>query len=121
MRAQGGEIQNIILIISNLANEKKAEIKKLQLEEQLRAVYKMEAIGQLAGGVAHDFNNILGTISGYADIIRQKYAGDPRLEKYAGMILTAVTGAADLTSKLLTFARKGKLQMVPLDVNRLIF
>jgi len=113
-------IEAHIATIRDITARKRTEFENMRLQEQFRAVYKMEAIGQLAGGVAHDFNNILGAISGYADIIRQRYMNDPKLDKYAGMILSAATRAADLTSKLLTFARKGKLQMIPFNVHQVL-
>ena len=110
----------LVCIIRDVTEKKKAQNEKSKLEEQFRAVYKMEAIGQLAGGIAHDFNNILGAISGYADIIRHRYTGDEKLEKYSQKILSAATRASDLTNKLLTFARKSKLQMNGFDVHSLL-
>jgi two-component system, cell cycle sensor histidine kinase and response regulator CckA len=120
VRNDAGEPNAFICIFRDITGRKRAELENMHLQEQFRAVYKMEAIGQLAGGVAHDFNNILGAISGYADIIRQKYSQDPKLDKYASMILSAATRAADLTSKLLTFSRRGKLQMTPFNVHQVL-
>ncbi len=107
----------VISIVRNITERKKSELEKSKLEDQFRAIYKMEAVGQLAGGIAHDFNNIMGAISGYADIIRHRYGEDPKLDKYAQMILSATTRASDLTGKLLTFARKSKLQMAAFDIH----
>ncbi|NLG17859.1 MAG: response regulator [Fibrobacter sp.] len=107
----------VISIVRNITERKKSELEKSKLEDQFRAIYKMEAVGQLASGIAHDFNNIMGAISGYADIIRHRYGEDPKLDKYAQMILSATTRASDLTGKLLTFARKSKLQMTAFDIH----
>jgi PAS domain S-box-containing protein len=75
------------------------------LEEQLRQSQKMEAVGRLAGSVAHDFNNILGVISGYAELIELR-GGDEAIRCKAGKILAATTKASSLTKQLLAFGRK---------------
>ncbi|MFW6221042.1 MAG: response regulator [Fibrobacterota bacterium] len=94
---------------------------KRRLEMMLHHSQKMDAIGQLAGGIAHDFNNMLAGISGYANIIRRNYSkNDPKLEKYVCTIIKATDRAADLTNKLLAFARKGKYQMVPVNMHKVI-
>ncbi len=94
---------------------------KRRLENMLHHSQKMDAIGQLAGGIAHDFNNMLAGISGYANIIKRKFAqDDPKLDQYVTTIIKATNRAADLTNKLLAFARKGKYQMVPIDLHRTI-
>ncbi len=109
----------LILIkdISDLKNEKKENAKR---EEQNRAIYKMEAIGQLAGGIAHDFNNILGAISGYADIIQNLYNSDEKITKYTKMIISAASRASELTGKLLIFSRKKRMQMLAFDVHTIL-
>ena len=94
---------------------------KLLLKEELLESRKLEAIGQLAGGVAHDFNNILGAISGYAELIQKRFGTDiPKLEKYTSTILAAARRAAELTAQLLTFARKGSYRMERCDAHQLI-
>lgn len=75
------------------------------LEEQLRQSQKMEAVGRLAGSVAHDFNNILGVISGYAELIELR-GGDDAIRGKASKILAATTKASSLTKQLLAFGRK---------------
>jgi len=91
-----------------------------KLENQLRDVQKMEAVGQLAGGVAHDFNNILSTISGYAHLAQTDLAeNDPRrcdIEQ----ILKASERGADLTRSLLAFSRKQVTMMTAIDLNAVI-
>jgi two-component system, cell cycle sensor histidine kinase and response regulator CckA len=90
------------------------------VEEQLRQAHKMEAIGQLAGGVAHDFNNQLTSIMGFADLIRHSAAGGKDLSEYADGILLSANRAADLTRQLLAFAHKGKYQTVWVDIHQVI-
>ena len=82
-----------------------AERSKRQ-EEQLRRTQKMEALENLTGGVAHDFNNILGIIRGYSDILHKKVCHDKKLDKYAREINKAVERGTKITRKLLAFSRK---------------
>ncbi|MES2466469.1 MAG: response regulator [Verrucomicrobiota bacterium] len=88
-----------------------------QLEAQFIEAQKMEVIGQLAGGVAHDFNNILMTIMGYTDLLTMELAQDSPLLEYAGEIRHASERAAGLTRQLLVFSRKETVQPVVLDFN----
>ena len=89
------------------------------LQNALRQSEKMHAIGQLAGGVAHDFNNQLTGIVGYAELLLQRNAAHEQRTLVEG-ILVASQRAADLTSKLLAFARKGTNQQIAVDVHVLI-
>jgi PAS domain S-box-containing protein len=91
-----------------------------QLEDQLRQAGKMEAVGQLAGGVAHDFNNILTAILGYADLLNADLAADDRRREDVGEIRKAAQRAAALTRQLLAFSRKQVLEPRALDVNVLV-
>jgi two-component system, cell cycle sensor histidine kinase and response regulator CckA len=91
-----------------------------QLEEQFIQSQKMEVVGHLAGGVAHDFNNILSVIFGYADLMMQKLDSDDPLRKYAEEVRYAGDRAAALTRQLLVFSRKEALQPAVLDPNQLI-
>ena len=90
------------------------------LEEQLRDAQKMEAVGRLAGGVAHDFNNVLTVVSGHAELLRDVVAG-PQGQEDITVILDAVRRASDLTRQLLAFSRLQELDLVilnPADVVR---
>ena len=97
----------------------KETIEKLKLKDQLMQSQKMEAIGQLAGGVAHDFNNQLGGIIGSAELIKH-FTQDEKILKYADLILGAAQSSANLTKQLLAFARKGKETSMPVDLNKTI-
>lgn len=97
----------------------KETVEKLKLKDQLMQSQKMEAIGQLAGGVAHDFNNQLGGIIGSAELIKH-YTQDEKINKYADLILSAAQSSANLTKQLLAFARKGKETSMPVDLNKTI-
>ena len=93
---------------------------RLRLEQQLRQSQKMDAIGQLTGGVAHDFNNLLTVITGAADILTDGLSGEPELAAIGGMIEQAASRGADLTRQLLAFARKQPLQPRDTDINSLV-
>jgi PAS domain S-box-containing protein len=90
-----------------------------QLEEQLRQSQKMEAIGQLAGGVAHDFNNILTVIQGHASLLSAANLNES-VGKSTEQIVQAAERAAGLTRQLLTFSRRQLIQPQKLDANRMV-
>src|SRR5262249_46710033 len=93
---------------------------RLQAEEQLRQSQRMEAVGQLTGGIAHDFNNILTVITGTIEILASAAADRPKLAEIAKMIDDAAERGAELTSRLLAFARKQPLKPRKVDINGLI-
>jgi PAS domain S-box-containing protein len=90
------------------------------LEQELRQAQKMEALGQLTGGVAHDFNNLLAVITGNLEIAEEHAQGVPGLDRAVARAMTAAEIGADLTQRLLAFARRRPLQPQLLDVNRLV-
>jgi len=96
------------------------EAEKGNLEQQLRQAHKMEAIGTLAGGVAHDFNNILSTIEGYALLLRDNVKKKGHIRNYVDQIVAGVERAADLTRRLLAFSRNQVINPAPLDLNETI-
>ncbi len=89
-------------------------------DEHLRQAQKMETIGQLTGGIAHDFNNILTVITGTIEILEEGVAADESLAAIARMIDEAALRGAELTQRLLAFARRQPLQPRTTDVNALI-
>jgi len=90
---------------------------RLELEEQLHRAQRLDALGQLTGGVAHDFNNLLTVIQGNAELLTEELDGDPRRLPLAQMIATAAERGGDLTRRLLAFARRQTLEPRPIDVN----
>ena len=91
-----------------------------QLEEHLRQAEKMRAIGQLAGGVAHDFNNQLFGILGNAQLLKVALRDRPELAERADEIITIAGHSRDLTTSMLAFSRKGKFVQRLVDVNQLV-
>jgi signal transduction histidine kinase len=91
-----------------------------QIEKQFIEAQKMEVIGQLAAGVAHDFNNILAIIMGYSDLMTLKIAPDNEFKSYLETIRSSGERAASLTRQLLIFSRKQTVQLVVLDINEVL-
>jgi signal transduction histidine kinase/FixJ family two-component response regulator/CheY-like chemotaxis protein len=90
--------------------------RELMLENRLLQAQKLETIGSLAGGLAHDFNNILTTISGYSEMLLDEVQQSTPAYEKIGKILAAVTKARSLTNQILTFSRQVEQEKVPVDV-----
>ncbi|GFO70020.1 hypothetical protein GMLC_35990 [Geomonas limicola] len=88
-----------------------------KLEEQLRQAQKMESVGRLAGGVAHDFNNKLSVILGYAELIKLQYPAAQKLQEQLDAIQQAAEHSRDITAQLLTFSRKQLIRPQPMNLS----
>lgn len=106
--------------IANYVAVKRDVTREVELEQQLRQAQKMEAIGQLAGGVAHDFNNILTVIQGNASMLAEAGVQGEEIAECSNQILIASERAANLTRQLLVFSRKQIMQPVSLDLNEVL-
>jgi len=115
---QGGE--QIISFSVDLTERKKAAEAIAALDAQFRQAQKMEAVGRLAGGVAHDFNNILSVIMSYADLLMLDLGPGNRSRDDVEQILKAADRAAALTSQLLMFSRQQVIEPKVLDLNDVI-
>lgn len=113
LKDDSGVVTAVIEILLDVSDKRK-------LEEQLRQSQKMEALGQLAGGVAHDFNNILTAILGYSSLLQMKLPFDDPLRHNVEEILRSTTRASDLTQSLLAFSRKQVLNPKPIDLNETV-
>ncbi len=105
---------------TDVSDRRGAAEEKRRLEDQLHHSQKMEAIGQLAGGVAHEFNNIMTAIIGYGHLLAMKTEEHSSLHHYATQILTSAERAAGLTRSLLTFSRKQITNPHHINVNETI-
>jgi PAS domain S-box-containing protein len=106
----------------DITEEKAAEVDLAKTQDALRQSQKMEAVGQLTGGLAHDFNNLLAGISGSLELLERRLA-DGRLggiERYIVSAQSSARRAAALTQRLLAFSRRQTLDPKPTNVNRLI-
>ena len=120
IRGEDGQLLQVLATLQDQTPNKLAEGEKEQLTEQLLQSQKMEAVGQLAGGVAHDFNNMLSIILGNASLALMELKEGEHLQAEFSEILTAAERAKDLTMKLLTFARKEKLSTQAISVDKLM-
>ncbi len=110
----------LIHIVRDVTDRKKAEEERKKLEEQLRQTQKIEAIGLLAGGVAHDFNNILSAIIGYAYLTLMKMQDVDPLRHNLEQILESTNRATVLTQSLLAFSRKQPVNLSVINLNEVI-
>lgn len=101
----------------DITDHKQAEMEKDKLQSQLLQSQKMESIGRLAGGVAHDFNNMLSVMIGFADLAAKKISPADPIWQYMQEILKAGKRSVDLTRQLLAFARKQEISPVVLNIN----
>ena len=100
----------------DITREKEQALALANVEDALRQSQKMEAIGQLTGGVAHDFNNLLQVIQGSAEILKLPHLAEERRLRYVDAIASTARRAAILTSQLLSFARRQTLKPTVFDV-----
>ncbi|MFP6774249.1 MAG: PAS domain S-box protein, partial [Alphaproteobacteria bacterium] len=108
-----GEISGIGTIVMDTSAQKMAE-------ERLVQTHKMEAVGQLTGGVAHDFNNLLTAVMGNLDLLRDHLAGDEPAQKYLATAYRASVHGAELTDRLLAFSGHQALTSARIDINMII-
>lgn len=105
---------------TDVTDRRRAEEEKRHLENQLNHSQKLEAIGQLAGGVAHEFNNIMTAIIGFGHLLFMKTEENSQLRHFANQILTSAERASVVTRSLLTFSRKHVLYTHHVNVNETI-
>ena len=113
LRNDSGEIVGIVLVFRDITQQ-------MEREQQTRQAEKMQAVGQLAGGVAHDFNNMLAGIIGATELLGYRFGDDPKSQHLLKVILQASHSAADLVNKLLVFSRKGKTLNHVVDISPLV-
>lgn len=113
-------IDCVVAIVRDITERKLVQEEKEKLTEQLHQSHKMDAIGQLAGGVAHDFNNMLNAIAGSAELIKLKKNDPKKIDEYSDLIIKSADKAGYLTKQLLTFSRKAKKSSSNIDVAEVV-
>lgn len=127
-RNQSGEIRHVMVSTQNIELDQEACLllsavdvtEKFQLLDQLRDSQKLEAVGKLAAGVSHDFNNLLTVIQGNTEILKEELQGQSELSELNDEVDAATRRAAELTRQLLAFSRKQMLQMRAVNTNELV-
>ncbi|MBV1717258.1 MAG: response regulator [Desulfarculus sp.] len=120
MYTSNGQLAGVLGIGRDITERKRTEEEKLRLEEQYHQAQKVESIGRLAGGVAHDYNNALSVIIGFTELAMEEVGPAGPLRADLNQILTAAQRAADITRQLLAFARKQPAAPQVLDLNRTV-
>ncbi len=110
----------VLSVFRDITAVKKAEQERRDLESKFQQAQKMEAVGTLAGGIAHDFNNLLTGIRGRISLILEDIDADHPFREHLREIEAYVRSAADLTRQLLGYARGGKYEVRPVDLNALV-
>ena len=113
IRDGDGAPQSVFCIVSDVTD-------RLSLEEQLKQSQRLEAIGQLTGGVAHDFNNLLTVVLGNSEALVERLSDQPKLRHLAQISLTVAERGAELTHRLLAFSRRQALEPKSVDANDLL-
>lgn len=112
--------QAVLAIARDITARRRNELERLRLEDQFRESQKMEAIGRLAGGIAHDMNNLLGAIMGLSSSLESILTPEDAMRKDIREILAACRKGRDLTRDLLGFARKGKYRKQRFILNQVV-
>lgn len=120
IRDNEGSPLSVLMGIRDLSNIRAAEEENAKLQHQLHQSQKMDALGKLTGGIAHDYNNMLGVIMGYAKLLEDALDEQPKLTKYAYEIYHAGERGTKLTNKLLAFSRKKISEANCINLNSLL-
>jgi len=120
IRDDSGEVIGFAKVTRDITERRNAQIALEQAREALFQSQKMEAIGQLTGGVAHDFNNLLMAIMGSMEILRRRIPQDPQLLRLVDNATQGVQRGSALTQRMLSFARRQELDARPVDVPSLV-
>lgn len=107
----------IVAVVRDIAERKRAEAERRRLETELAQLQRLESVGRLAGGVAHDFNNMLTPILSYAMMLRDDLPAEDERRVDLGEIVRSAERARDLVRQLLAFARRQNFELRPLDLN----
>jgi PAS domain S-box-containing protein len=115
-----GVLRGAFAVLSDITDIKQAEEDKQQLQDKLERAQRMESLGVLAGGVAHDLNNILGPLVAYPELVLMKLPVDSPVRKQIEIMGRSAREAADVIADLLSLARRGRYEMAPTHLNKVI-
>ena len=120
IRGSTGQLLGFAKVTRDMTERRKAQEELDRAQEALMQSQKMDAIGQLTGGVAHDFNNLLMVILGNLELLRIQERGNPRTSALIGNAVQAVNRGSMLTQRMLAFARRQSLNLAAIDVRRTV-
>jgi len=120
LTATGVVSDGLLAVGHDVTDARRAEAERFELEQRLLQSQKLEALGSLAGGVAHDMNNVLASVTGLASLLAEELPPDSPATELVSELLAASRRGADLTRNLLGFARKGRYRTEPTCVDALI-
>ena len=106
--------------VKDVTQEKWAQAERERLEQRLRQAAKMEAVGRFAGGISHDFNNVLTSVYAYAEMAFDEAPADSRVRRYAQNVLNAATRGRELVEQILTYSRSQRGKCEPVDVTHVV-
>jgi len=113
-------VQAVVINFRDITERKRAQAERERLEQRLRQAEKMEAVGRLAGGVAHDFNNVLAGVFAYGEMLFDEAPADSPLKRYAQNVLTAASRGRELVEQILAYSRSQRGKLVPVDVANVV-
>lgn len=113
-------VTHVLASVVDISERKHAEAEKASLNDQIQHAKRLESLGVMAGGTAHDFNNILQTISGNADLAKIKISKGQDISRYLDNIIQACQRAVDLTRQMLAYAGEGKMVCTRENINDII-
>lgn len=115
-----GNRRMLVAVVRDISERKRAEAERRRLEEELAQMRRMESIGRLAGGMAHDFNNMLTPILSYATMLRDELPADDERRADLGEVVRAAERARDLVRQLLAYSRRQTFALKPLDLGEMV-
>ena len=120
IKGQYGNVLYFEGVVHDITKRKQAELEKAELERQLQQAQKLESIGRLAGGIAHDLNNLLVPILNYSELLMTQLTKDTKEYQYIKHIIEASEKGKEVIRQILAFSRKETFNLSPIDLNKLI-
>ena len=117
LQDDAGMPTHLILLKQDLTRQRRMEAEHQAMEAQLQQAQKLEAIGQLAGGIAHDMNNMLTAVMGHVELLRLQVPEDPKVQRHLAGIEATAQRSRDIVANILAFSRRQAATPVPIDLN----